>query len=82
VQSGSSQPTGVRPERLHNLRHSHGRHLLTAGVPLHIVSARLGHSSPTVTLNVYAHVLPRADEQAASAIAKVLGLQNRLKAAC
>ena len=63
----------IRPGRLHDLRHSHATHLLTAGLPVHVVSARLGHSSPTVTMNVYAHVLPRSDEQAAKAIAKVLG---------
>lgn len=63
---------GIRPGRLHDVRHSHASHLLTRGVPVHVVSARLGHSSPVVTLSVYAHVLPKSDEQAASVIASVL----------
>ncbi|MEP6811663.1 MAG: site-specific integrase [Actinomycetota bacterium] len=63
----------IRPGRLHDVRHSHATHLLTAGVPVHIVSARLGHSSPMVTLSVYAHVLPTGDETAADVMAKVLG---------
>jgi integrase len=63
---------GVRAGRLHDVRHSHATHLLTAGVPVHVVSARLGHHSPMVTLSVYAHVLPRSDEQAAEVMAAVL----------
>lgn len=63
---------GIRPGRLHDVRHSAATHLLTRGVPVHIVSARLGHSSPMVTLSVYAHVLPTGDEQAADVMADVL----------
>jgi integrase len=63
---------GIRPGRLRDLRHTSATHLLTAGVPVHIVSARLGHSSPMVTLSTYAHVLPRSDERAAEVMAAVL----------
>ena len=45
---------------------------MNAGVPVHIVSARLGRSSPMVTLSVNAHVLPTGDETAADVMAKVL----------
>ncbi len=31
--------------------------LLLAGVPVHMVAARLGHADPSVTLRVYAHVI-------------------------
>ena len=34
---------------------------------MHVVSARAGHSNPTVTLNVYAHLLPGQQEDAAAA---------------
>ena len=43
--------------RLHNLRHLHATTLLLAGVPVHVVAARLGHADPAVTLRVYSHVL-------------------------
>jgi integrase len=43
--------------RLHDLRHLHATTLLLAGVPVHIVAARLGHADPAVTLRVYSHVL-------------------------
>jgi integrase len=42
--------------RLHDLRHLHATVLL-AGVPMHVVAARLGHADPAVTLRVYSHVL-------------------------
>jgi len=43
--------------RLHDLRHVHATLLLEAGVPVHVVAARLGHADPAITLRVYAHVL-------------------------
>ena len=68
---------GIRPGRLHDVRHSHATHLLSGcdpmpPVPVHIVAARLGHSSPVVTLTTYAHVLPQSDTEAASLMAAVL----------
>jgi integrase len=52
---------------LHTLRHTHGSHLLAAGVPLTDVSKRLGHSNPHVTATVYAHAMPGHDDLAAQA---------------
>ncbi len=43
--------------RLHDLRHLHATMLLTAGVPVHVVAARLGHADPSITLKVYAHII-------------------------
>ncbi len=43
--------------RLHGLRHLHATTLLLAGVPVHVVAARLGRADPAVTLRVYSHVL-------------------------
>lgn len=54
--------------RLYDLRHTHASLLLAAGVPVHVVSARLGHASAKMTLDVYAHVLSGQDEDA---VAKV-----------
>jgi integrase len=50
----------------HGLRHTHITHLLRSGVPVHVVSERAGHANPTVTLNIYAHLLPGQQEQAAN----------------
>jgi integrase len=54
----ASPPTQPLPHaRLHDLRHLHATTLLLAGVPVHVVAARLGHADPAVTLRVYSHVL-------------------------
>lgn len=55
-----SVPAGAQAlphARLHDLRHLHATTLLLAGVPVHVVAARLGHADPSVTLRVYSHVL-------------------------
>lgn len=51
--------------RLHDLRHTHATLLLEAGVPVKVVSERLGHATITLTLDTYAHVLPAMDRDAA-----------------
>jgi len=57
---------------LHALRHSHASALIASGQDVVTVSRRLGHSSPTVTLTVYAHLFDKTDEAAASAIEAIL----------
>lgn len=42
---------------LHDLRHVHATTHPAAGVPVHVVAARLGHADPAITLRVYAHVI-------------------------
>ena len=54
--------------RLYDLRHTMATTLLMAGVPVNAVSARLGHASAAMTLDVYAHVMPEAHQMVASAI--------------
>lgn len=58
--------------RLHDLRHTHATILLLAGVPVHVVSQRLGHASPVVTMTVYAHVLPGNQHEAATLFARLV----------
>jgi integrase len=50
---------------LHTLRHTHTSHLLADGVPLPVVSARLGHSSVRVTAEIYSHMINGQDDEAA-----------------
>jgi integrase len=47
----------LSPMRVHDLRHTYGSVMLSRKVPLELVSERLGHSSITITLNVYRHLL-------------------------
>lgn len=68
VQAGLELPRLV----LHGLRHTHATILLRDGVPVHIVSKRLGHKDPSVTLNVYADVIPDDDTSAVDVFSKAV----------
>ncbi len=56
---------GLPVIRLHDLRHSYATAALAAGVPVKVVSQRVGHADVGVTLKGYAHVMPGDDEDAA-----------------
>lgn len=58
--------------RLHDLRHTHATHLLASGEQVKVVSERLGHANPTITMTVYAHVLPGSQRQAAARFAQMV----------
>jgi integrase len=55
---------GLPRIRLHDARHTCATAMLAAGEPVKVVQELLGHASPTITLGVYAHVLPGMAEQA------------------
>jgi integrase len=60
--------------RLHDLRHSHATLGLAAGIPAKVMSERLGHSKVGITLDLYSHVMPGMQEEAAAKLgALVLG---------
>jgi integrase len=63
---------GLPPLSPHGLRHSHATAGLQAGVDLRVVSARLGHASTAITSDLYQHVLPPMDRDAADRIAGIL----------
>ena len=56
----------------HGLRHAHATLALGAGVNPKIVSERLGHSSVAITMDIYSHVLPGMQEEAALAVERKL----------
>lgn len=58
--------------RFHDLRHTHATIALRAGVPVHVVAQRLGHANASMTLAVYAHVMPGQQATAARQIADLL----------
>jgi len=59
------QKAGLRNLRIHDLRHTHATLMLKAGVHPKVVSERLGHASIGITLDIYSHVLPGIQEEAA-----------------
>lgn len=58
--------------RLHDLRHTHATLALAAGVHPKVVQERLGHSSITMTLDLYSHAVPGMQADAASKIAALV----------
>jgi integrase len=59
--------------RLHDLRHTHATLLLANGVPVKVVSERLGHATVTITMEIYQHVLPGMQAEAAARFAELVG---------
>jgi integrase len=58
--------------RLYDLRHTAATLALSAGVPPKIVAEQLGHASAAFTLDVYSHLLPHMQEEAAIRVEQIL----------
>ncbi|HEY3379144.1 MAG TPA: site-specific integrase, partial [Armatimonadota bacterium] len=56
---------------LHGLRHTHATALLAAGIPVKVISERLGHASVIITQDIYAHVLPTMQREAADVMENI-----------
>jgi integrase len=63
---------GLPRIRLHDLRHTSASLALAAGIPVKVVSARLGHSSTVITSDLYTHVIPAVAQDAADQIAALI----------
>ena len=66
---------GVRRIRLHDARHSAATLLLEDGVPVHIVSKMLGHSKPSITLDIYSHAVDTGGDIAGERLTALLSAQ-------
>jgi integrase len=64
---------GLGNVRFHDLRHAYPTRLLERGVHPKVVSEALGHSSITITMDTYSHVMPSMSQVVADAIDVVLG---------
>jgi len=66
---------------LHKLRHSHASHMLASNVHPKIVQERLGHSSIAITMDIYSHMMPNMQGEAAAAVDEALrtALSRRVK---
>ena len=63
---------GVRPIKVHGLRHTCATLLLQTNTPIQVVAQRLGHKQITMTLEVYAHALPDMQRDAADRLGALL----------
>lgn len=67
---------GLPKMRFHDLRHWAATLMLASGVMPGVVQQRLGHSSFTITMDVYAHVIPAVEDKAAETMGKLLESDN------
>jgi integrase len=82
---------GLKRVRFHDLRHFHATHMLAAGIHPKVASERLGHSKVGITLDLYSHVMPGMQAEAAAAVDGAMQaaqqrrtqmLANRLQSPC
>ena len=59
----AAKEAGVKPIRLHDLRHSHAALLIRLNTPILLVSQRLGHENVETTLRIYGHLYPSTSEE-------------------
>ncbi len=64
---------GLPKVRFHDLRHSHATQLLASGVHPKIVQERLGHSTITVTMDLYSHVSETIQSDATTRLDQAYG---------
>lgn len=67
---------GLPHMTFHGLRHSQATILIASGVPVKVVSEMLGHSNTSITQDLYTHVLPTMQRQAADTLDRLLSAAN------
>ncbi|HEY3718348.1 MAG TPA: site-specific integrase [Jatrophihabitantaceae bacterium] len=60
--------TLTKEPRVHDMRHSHASQLIAEGLPLPVISRRLGHASIQVTIDRYGHMMPELDDAVNAAV--------------
>lgn len=74
----AARRAGLNPRpRIHDLRHTHASWLIAEDVPMKVVQERLGHESLKTTMDLYAHLLPGAQQEAAAAMGRIFGRRPR-----
>ncbi|THD71886.1 MAG: site-specific integrase [Bradyrhizobium sp.] len=79
-QMWSTITTALPRIRFHDLRHAHATHMLAAGVHPKVASERLGHSRVGITLDLYSHVLPGMQEDAAARVDEAYQIAEKKRA--
>ncbi|MFG6446464.1 tyrosine-type recombinase/integrase [Microbacterium sp. P07] len=57
---------------IHTLRHTYASNLIASGCDVVTVQRALGHAQPSITLNVYAHLWPSAEDKTRAATAEFM----------
>ncbi len=67
-----ARQAGLGNVRFHDLRHTYASLMLSKGVPMEVVSEKLGHSRPSTTADIYRHVFVEEHEQHTFALSDLL----------
>lgn len=62
----------LEPIRFHDLRHTYASLLIEQGENIKYIQTQLGHSNPTVTLNVYAHLIKPSNQESAQRLENMI----------
>ena len=63
---------GLKRIRFHDLRHTYASLKIDQGANVVYISEQLGHSNPTITLNVYSHLIRKIDNEQANDFERAL----------
>jgi integrase len=66
------QATGLPRIRFHDLRHTAASIMLNHNIPVIVVSRRLGHSKPSITLDIYGHLMANAQDEVAELLDEMI----------
>jgi integrase len=68
---------GLDPQsRFHDLRHYYASLLISEGLDVKVVQARMRHPNATITLNVYGHMFPDKDETSRAAVGRAMAARE------
>ena len=69
----------IRKIKIHDFRHSYAIFLLSNGVPITVISKRLGHSDISMTLNVYSHLISEDEDKSIILINRINGKNIKIR---
>lgn len=74
-----SNIVNIRKIKIHDFRHSHTTFLLSNGIPITVISKRLGHTDISMTLNVYSHLISEDKDKSIILINRINGKNIKIK---
>lgn len=69
----------IRKIKIHDFRHSHATFLLSNGIPITVISKRLGHTDISMTLYVYSHLIPEDEDKSTISINRINGKNIKIR---
>ena len=74
-----SERVGLKPIKVHDLRHSHAYMLIELGLSALEITYRLGHESVKITLDTYSLLYPDKDQKLANRLNQFRNQQNEVE---